>query len=109
MNSNNTSRGFQGFLFSYELTAKDIKLRLLRLIPLARIRLDNIKYMRLSARREYLDFAGIRYWPSFLSNRRGQNPLYVIATRNGRKKYFLRLGGAFHYKVRSAIGEHHHD
>ncbi|MFC1467717.1 hypothetical protein ACFLQY_03385 [Verrucomicrobiota bacterium] len=106
MSNKKTNSQFQGLIFAYELTPQDIKLRFLRLIPLSRIKLKDVKYMRLSARRECLDFGLNFIWPSFLRNDRGQNPVYVITTRRGGKKFFLRMGGSFHYKVRSAIGQH---
>lgn len=105
MNLKQKKDRFQGFVFAYELTPEHIVLRFLRVIPLAKIKITEIDHMRLSAGREYLDIGLNFYWPSLLNNNRGQNPLYVIVTRGGRKKYFLRLGGKFHYQVRSAIGQ----
>lgn len=105
MNYTKSKDRFQGFLFAYELRSAALRLLLFRCIPLATIPLRDVRYMRLSARREYLDIGRHRHWPMLLTNDRGQNPLYVIKTRKG-STYFLRLSGKFHYKVRTAIGKH---
>lgn len=75
-----------------------------RCIVLASIPLADIRFMRLMARREYLDVGRHRHWPMLMLNHRGQNPVYVIRTRKG-SSYFLRLNGQFHYKVRNALGK----
>jgi hypothetical protein len=105
MNYKKSDDRFQGFIFAYELRSDALHLRLLRCIRLATIPLAEVKYMRLSARREFLDFSRQKFWPMFLTYNRGQNPLYVIRTLKG-VRYFLRFSGKFHYKVRTAIGRH---
>jgi hypothetical protein len=96
---------FQGFLFAYELKSDALHLLLFRCIRLATIPLDDVKYMRLSARREFLDLHRQKFWPMCLTYKKGQNPLYVIMTIKG-IRYFLRFSSKFHYKVRTAIGDH---
>lgn len=102
----------EGFLIAYEITETHFRLRLLRLIPLARIRLDEIQYIR---QRSGEGMGGLLaevirhpfhslYWPHPLFGfSRAESTAYVIRMTSGRR-VFVRLRTGFHYRLRAAMG-----
>ena len=103
----------QGFLFALVLGEEFLTLKLLRLLPLARVRLSDIVYIRQRSGRDLAAMAGdaiLRpfrnwYWPHPLFMGRGDfdHAPYVIRTRGG-VSVFVRLRHSFHWKLRDAVG-----
>ncbi len=106
------TKAYQGFTFSFELSNETLVWKFCRLIPLARIKLNDIDHLRSSFFDEV--FPGIktlhrfiqnRYWFSSIPrNDRKFSPLYVIETHHRHRKIFLKLESSFHYRIRSALG-----
>jgi hypothetical protein len=102
----------QGFLVSISLSDEKLSHSLLRLIPLSSIPLRDVDCMRASffddvfpRRNRLLRIFANRFWIcTGLGGDRRLAPLYVIETREKRRRIFLRLESAFHYRVRSALG-----
>ena len=94
-----------GSFFSHELSGDNIVVRLFGLIPISTIHLGAVYYLRLATRREVSPLYFIFNWPQFLAHRRARRPVYVLQTRKGHR-YFLKLEGDTHFKLRQAIGRH---
>lgn len=102
-----------GFVFSYEISGTHFSLKLFRLIPLGRVRLDDMRYIRQRSdsdlRTLFSDFfrRPFRswYWPHTLVQNGGlRSSPYIIRTRNNRN-IFVRLKVGYHYRLRAAMGE----
>lgn len=101
-----------GYVWCYELTSERLRLKLFRTIPLGSISLRKVVYIR---QRSSDDMARLFkdvvlkpfrtwYWPHpAVSRHPGHSTPYVIRTRGG-TRVFVRLRGAFHYRLRAAIG-----
>jgi len=108
----NKYREFDGWLFSYEITNSRFLLKLLRLIPIASFRLDDVRYIRQRSGEGMWGLWGefrdhpfrCWYWPHPVMSRspKDSSP-YVIQLLSGRK-VFVRLRAGFHYSLRAAIG-----
>lgn len=106
---------FQGFLFSYELSAQRISYKLFRLFPVGRIPLKNIRQIRSGSwpdilphrRRPLKRQLRCRYWPS-LQGSNTHAARYVIETHN-KGRTLVRLESDFHYRLRSAVGAWHRE
>jgi len=100
---------YDGWFFAYALTRQHLSLQLFRLIPLARVRLENIVYIR---RRGAEDVNALwrhpfryRYWPHPLDGYgRFRSHAYVAKCRSGARIY-LRLKTGFHYHLRTFVGD----
>lgn len=105
-------KAHQGFLLSITLTDGKLVCSLLRLLPIAWVRLEDVDSMRASSfdemfpRRKVLSrMMRNRYWISTIHGvDRRLAPLYVIETHRRHRRIFLRLESSFHYRVRSALG-----
>lgn len=103
---------YQAFFLAYELSDSFLKLKLCRLITLARVRLGDVDYLRVGTMSElFTGRRGSRRWwkcriwfCSIPPVSRRLVPRYLLATRRGRRQIFLRLEPFFHYLLRSAIG-----
>ncbi len=114
MNSNKRkpSKKYQAFILAYELSDSFLKLKLCRLITLARVPLGDVDYLRVgtmselfTGRRGHRRWWKCRIWFCSLPPvSRRLVPRYLLVTRRGRRHIFLRLEPFFHYLLRSAIG-----
>jgi hypothetical protein len=106
-------RAKDGWVFCYEITSRYFSLKLFRAILLARIRLQDIKYIRQRSGedvRQWIIDSIIHpfrtwYWPHpFLGNTGLRSAPYIVRTQKGRR-IMVRLKGGFHYQLRAAMGE----
>lgn len=102
----------EGFVFAYVIRRDWFQLTLFRLIPLVRIRLRDIRYIRARSGDSFIglisEVVSARgrcvYWPHpFFILSSTHNFAYVIGLESG-KRVFVRLGTGFHYKLRAAMG-----
>ena len=103
---------FDGVFFSYVISEHHFGLRLLRCLPLGRIRLRDIQYIRQRGSSDLGDlFADMLfhpfrswYWPHplFMGGMH-DSAAYVIRTSRGTRVY-ARLNTRFHYRLRAALG-----
>ncbi len=107
------NREQDGFIWCYELSSDHLALKLFQCLPLGRIRLSNVVYVRqrsagdLAAwwRDFFLKPFRSWYWPHpVMSHKVGHSTPYIIRTRSGNRIY-VRLRGGFHYRLRDAIGK----
>lgn len=105
-------RETEGFVFAYVIQRGTFQLKLFRFLPLARIRLDEVRYIRARSSNgvggllSELFSRGGRcvYWPhSQFFRSSDHNFAYVIGMQSG-IRVFVRLGTGFHYKLRAAMG-----
>ena len=87
-------------MFSYVLTGKMIIVQLIGLIPVLKIQLTEIQYLRLASRTERPLHYQIRNWISLHS----EQPVYLIQTKRGRR-IFLSMSGDSHFQLRRMLGE----
>lgn len=85
--------------YSYELSGNLLITRLFGFLPVFRIHLSNIHYLRLAARDELNPVHLLVTW----SHQRASSPLYVLQAKTGRR-LFLKLNGKAHFTLRQAIG-----
>ncbi|WP_372806460.1 hypothetical protein [Pontiella sp.] len=91
---------------TYELCGDHIVGRLFGVVPLCRIHLGAVHYLRLAARSDVPSIYVLFNWPQFfLCSRRSVNPVYILQTRKGQRLY-LKLAGGAHFKLRKAIARH---
>ena len=107
------NRRREGFFFTYQLTPTHFGLNLFRIIPLDRVRLDQVQYIRTRSGER---LAGLlsellahpfkcHYWPHPMMNTAPwQSTPFVIRLYTGRR-VFVRLRPGFHYMLRAAVGE----
>ncbi len=91
-----------GSCFSYELCGNKIVARFLGIVPVKKIGLTEIRYLRLATRDEPAPLVFLLNWMAFYFNRRAYNPIYMLQTRKG-KRYFMKLNTSAHRKLRMAI------
>ncbi len=94
-----------GALHSYALEGEHIVGRLFGLFPTRRIHLGAVYYLRLATPSETNPVYLLFNWFHFLPFRRATGPVYVLQTRS-RHRLFLKLDGAAHFKLRTAISRH---
>lgn len=105
-------RVYQGRIFSYELGNDCLTFKLFRLLPLARIRLRDIRQIRSGhwsdilphRRRPIIRQIRCSYWPSLMGG-------HVMATRYvleraNRGRTLIRMEPGFCYRLRMAVGAH---
>jgi hypothetical protein len=90
---------------SYELDGEQITGNLFGIIPVRKIHLGAVNYLRLATSDEapplYLLFNCIQ----FMSFRRAVRPVYVLQTQS-RCRIFLKLDSGTHFRLRQALGRH---
>jgi hypothetical protein len=94
-----------GSLCSYDLCGDHVVGRLFGILPIVKIHVAAVHYLRLATRSEVTPLYYLFNWPQFLPHRRSIRPVYVLQTRS-RHRIFLKLEGAGHFKLRQAIGRH---
>ncbi|MEE9369318.1 MAG: hypothetical protein V3V05_10735 [Pontiella sp.] len=94
-----------GSLCSYELCGDQIIGRLFGFIPVVKIHLAAVYYLRLATKSEVTPLYYTFNWLQFLPHRRSLRPVYVLQTRT-RHRIFLKLEGSGHFKLRQAIGRY---
>lgn len=99
---------WEGFIFAHSLTLHALTLRLFRLIPIARVRLDRIVYIRQRSGadlRDLLRLGRCWYWPHplFMGRAGFDHAPYVIRLSNG-GRVFVRMRHSFHYMMREGVG-----
>jgi hypothetical protein len=92
-----------GSACSYELRGDWIVGKLLGFIPIKRVHMEKVQYLRLATRDELSPLYLLLNWKHFLSNRRTICPIYVLQTGK-RQRMFLKLKGDMHFKLRQVIG-----
>ncbi len=109
-------RGFvatEGWLWAIALDRRWLRLRLFRCITVARVALDDIRYVRQRSEGDLsrLFREAVRrpfrcwYWPhGWMARGPNCSAPYLLHTRRGARIY-LRLRPGFHYRLRAAIGE----
>jgi len=90
---------------SYELCGNQLIGRLFGLIPVTRIELSTVSFMRLATRSEISPFHLLMNWKHFLIRFQSSRPVYVLQTTN-RQRIFLRLSGGAHFRLRQALNRH---
>ena len=90
---------------SFELRGDQIVGRFLGFIPIRKIHLANINYLRLATRDEVHPIYLLLNWSHFFSSRRTSCPVYLLQTGK-RGKILLKLKGDMHFKLRQVIGRH---
>jgi hypothetical protein len=94
-----------GSACSYELCGEYILARFLGVIPVKRIHLAAVYYLRLATLREAPVLFRLFNWVHFLPHRRATRPVYILQTRS-RHRIFLKLTNGVHFKLRQAINKH---
>ncbi len=95
-----------GSPFSFELKGDYIICRFLGLIPVSKVHLGAVHYLRLATRHEVTPLYLILNWPQMLlASHRSICPVYILQTRKG-QKLFLKLAGGAHFRLRKAIARH---
>lgn len=99
---------WEGFVFAHSLTQHTLTLRLFRLIPIARVRLDRIVYIRQRSGEDLRDLIRLGrcwYWPHplFMGRPEFDHAPYVIRLVNG-SRVFVRMRHSFHYMMREGVG-----
>jgi hypothetical protein len=94
-----------GTLCSYELCGEYILARFMGVIPVKRIHLGAVYYLRLATLREAPVVFRLFNWVHFLPHRRASRPVYILQTRS-RHRIFLKLTHGVHFKLRQAINKH---
>lgn len=89
--------------WSFDLRGSTLAVNLLGIIPLQRIELADVQYMRLATRDEVSPFYMLFHWPQFMAHRRSARPVYILQTRQGPRLFLILTGGA-HFQLRQAIG-----
>ena len=87
---------------SYELCGNQLIGRLFGIIPVSRIDLDTVSFMRLATRSETSPFHLLMNWKHFLIRYQSSRPVYILQTTN-RQRIFLRLSGGAHFRLRQAL------
>ena len=91
---------------SYEINGDHIIGRFLGMIPIFRIHLGAIHYLRLATRCEVSPLYFILNWPQMLlASHRSICPVYVMRTLKG-QKIFLKMKSGAHFRLRQAIARH---
>ena len=95
-----------GSPFSFELRGDHIIQRFLGVIPMGKVHLGAVHYLRLATRNEVSPLYFILNWQQMLlASHRSTCPVYVLQTRKGRK-LFMKMEGSEHFRLRQAIGRH---
>lgn len=91
---------------SYELVGDHMVGRFLGLVPICKIHLGAVHYLRLATRNEVSPVYFMLNWPQMLlASHRSVCPVYLLQTRKG-QKVFLKMEGGAHYRLRKAIARH---
>lgn len=91
---------------SYELCGDHMIGRFLGLLPVNKIHLGAVHYLRLATRNEVSPLYFLLNWPQLLLARhRSSCPVYILQTRKGHK-VFLKMEGGAHFRLRKAIARH---
>lgn len=91
-----------GSCLSYELCGNEIVVRFLGIVPIKKIRLAEIQYLRLATSDEPAPFVFFLNWMAFYFNRRAYNPIYLLQTRKG-KCYFIKLNTSSFRRLKKAL------
>jgi hypothetical protein len=94
-----------GSLHAYRLYEGRVVGFFLGIIPLRRIVLKEVRYLRLATRNEVPFLYLLFNWIQFLPRHRSVRPVYILRTTS-KKQVFLKLGGNAHFQLRQAIGKH---
>ncbi len=95
-----------GYVISYYLSPHNVSVYLLGFIPLHRIALTDVHYLRLASADEVPRAYYIRNWSHFRPSRAAHCPVYKLQTKARRKRIFLKLRSGAHFRLRRAIGDH---
>lgn len=89
---------------SCELSGNIITRRLFGLVPVQRIHLVDVHYLRLATYDELITPTYLLFnWPQLLPYHRSVRPVYILQTKT-RRRIFLTLGAGAHFKLRQALG-----
>lgn len=91
---------------TFALEADQVIGRIFGLIPLYRVHLDDVHFLRLASRSDAPPIYFIFNWPCFtLTRKRSVRPVYILQTRKG-QRIMIKLEGGAHFRLRQAIGRH---
>jgi len=93
-----------GSLHAYRLYEDQVIGLFLGLIPLRKINLREVYYLRLATRNEVPFLYLLFNWIQFLPRHRSVRPVYIL--RTSKKRIFLKLGGNAHFQLRQAVGKY---
>jgi hypothetical protein len=115
---------YQGWLFAYHLSSTRLWVKLCRVLPVAWVKLADIRTLRRAESAEYwggglgrfLRFWKTWHWPYPLSMMGSRSSVMFLIETDSRTRILLRLGPGIHYRLRGAIndarvgkhGENHH-
>ncbi len=91
-----------GSCFSYELCGNRIVVRFLGIVPVKKIGLAEIRYLRVATRDEPAPLVFLLNWMAFYFNRRAYNPIYMLQTYKG-KRYFMKLNTSAFQRLKKAL------
>ncbi len=92
-----------GSVCSYELRGDWLIGKLMGCIPVKRVHVKNVRFLRLATRDELSPLYLLLNWQYFLSNRRTISPIYILKT--GKHQHvLLKLKGDMHFKLRQVLG-----
>jgi hypothetical protein len=87
---------------AYTLKGQHIVVYLFGILPIQKIPLSNIRYLRLATRSEVPLLYLLFNWSFFFSRQRARQPVYVLQT-NKQRRIFLPIGGGAHFRLRQAM------
>ncbi len=94
-----------GSPFSYGICGEHVVGRLFGILPVIRIHLGAVYYLRLASPSDTTPIFLFFNWMHFMPHKRSVRPVYILQTR-ARHRIFLKLDSASHFKLRQAIGKH---
>lgn len=90
---------------SYAVDGEYIIGRLFGLIPVVRIHLGAVHYLRLASRSDASPLYMLFNYINFMPHMRSRCPVYVLQTRS-HHRIFLKMESGTHFRLRQAIGKH---
>lgn len=95
-----------GSPFSFELKGDHVLVKLLGVVPVGKVHLGAIHFLRLATKNEVSPIYFVLNWPQMLLvSQRSKCPVYILQTRKGHK-FFLKMEGGAHFRLRQAIARH---
>ena len=93
--------------YSYELYGNLLIGRLFGIIPVVRVELATVSFMRLATRSEISPVQLLMNLKHFLIRFQSSRPVYILQTTK-RQRIFLTLSGGAHFRLRQAVSRYQH-
>lgn len=90
---------------AYAVDGEYIIGRLFGLIPVQRVHLSAVHYLRLASRSDASPIFMFFNYINFMPHMRSRRPVYVLQTRS-HHRIFLKMDSSTHFRLRQAIGKH---